>query len=274
MRWGGVYCESMTARGTWWSPFPLSRLAAMLIGSAALSTPMVALGQQATTLNGPPIQVTPYVGEPGVPTIVIPTGTPTPPSTGNGSGGGTSGGSDVLTTLLGTTWGAQAIAEAQALGVNPTALAATCVLESGCQNVGGSGAQGAFQMFPSAYQDGLKAALAANPSLASQIVPGSAGMNDPATEAIAAAGYQMLAVQSLQASGISNPTVLDTRSYYEFGPRYGAPVANANPSTPLVDVVPQSFLTKNNIPSSTTVGQWQTSVANKIGNAAGQTVML
>ena len=219
MRWGGVYCESMTARGTWWSPFASSRLAAMLIASAALSMPMVALGQQATTLNGPPVQVTPYVGEPGVPTIVIPTGTPTPPSTGNGSGGGTSAGSDVLNyDCSARPWGAQAIAKAQSLGVNPTALAATCVLESGCQNVGGSGAQGAFQMFPSAHQDGLKAALAANPSLASQIVPGSAGMNDPATEAIAAAGYQMLAVQSLQASGISDRTVLDTRSYYEFGP--------------------------------------------------------
>jgi len=208
----------MTARGTWWSPFASSRLAAMLIASAALSMPTVALGQQATTLNGPPVQVTPYVGEPGVPTIVIPTGTPTPPSTGNGSGGGTSAGSDVLNTMLGTTWGAQAIADAQALGVNASALAATCVLESGCQNVSGSGAQGVFQMYPAAYQEGLQAALAANPQLASQIVQGSAGMNDPVTEAIAAAGYQMLAVQSLQSAGISNPTVLDARSYYEFGP--------------------------------------------------------
>jgi hypothetical protein len=179
----------------------------------------------------------------------------------------------VLGTLLGTPWGAQAIANAQALGVNASAVAATCVLESGCQNVSGSGAQGVFQMYPAAYQEGLKAALAVDPSLASQIVPGSAGMGDPVTEAIAASGYLMQANQALQADNIASPTILDARSYYEFGPTYGPAVATANGSTPLSSILPASFLSNNNLSPSTTVAQWQASVSAKIGNAAGQTVL-
>ena len=159
-----------------------------------------AQAQVPAALNGPPAQVTPYVAEPGVPLITITPGTLAPPPTGDtGSGTGTgtgdtgsgSGGdnSDVLNTMLGTSWGNTAIANAQAVGLNPTALAATCVIESGCgANLGSGGAQGVFQMFPAVYQEGLQTALAANPQLASQIVQGSAGMNDPTTEAIAASG--------------------------------------------------------------------------------------
>jgi hypothetical protein len=99
-------------------------------------------------------------------------------------------------------------------------------------------------------------------------------MDDPTTEAIAASGYLMQANQNLESSGISNPTVLDVRSYYEFGPQYGAPVANADPSTLLADVVPQSYLTNNNIPLNTTVAQWQSSVANTVGNSANQSVLM
>ena len=164
--------------------------------------------QVPATLNGAPIQVTPYAMEPGVPNVTIPLGTPTQSSSGTGTGTGTgSGGSSgtgaaaggsALNTLLSQSWGSTAVSEAEAIGINPSAVAATCVMESGCQNVGGSGAQGAFQMFPAAYQEGLQTALAANPSLASQIVQGSAGMNDPATEAVAAAGYLMQANTALQ----------------------------------------------------------------------------
>jgi hypothetical protein len=128
-------------------------------------------------------------------------------------------------------------------------------------------------MQPAAFQDGLSTALAANPSLASEIVQGSAGMNDPTTEAIAASGYLMQASQALQADNISNPTVLDTRSYYEFGPTYGAAVASAQPSSLMSSVVPSTYLTSNGISSTETVAQYQASVASKIGNAANQSVM-
>lgn len=252
--------------------------------STALALSLIALpslAQVPATLDGAPIQVTPYAQEPGVPAMTIPTGTPTQASTSStGTGSGTPGtgtstasGSDALNTLLSQSWGSTAASNAEALGLNPSALAATCVLESGCQNLGGSGAQGAFQMFPAAYQEGLQTALAANPALASQIVQGSAGMNDPTTEAIAASGYLMQANSALQGDNISNPTVLDVRSYYEFGPTYGAAVATAQPSTLMSSVVPASFLSNNNISSTETVAQWQASVASKIGNAANQPVL-
>ena len=83
----------------------------------------------------------------------------------------------------------------------------------------------------------------------------------------------MQANQALQNVGIANPTVLDARSYYEFGPKYGTEVAQADPSSPLVSLVPASFLSDNKIPSMETVAQWQASVQSKIGNAANQLVL-
>lgn len=123
--------------------------ALVLLVAGALS-PLVlnaadpALAQQAMTLNGPPVQVQPYVSEPGVPLITINPGTPNPfavadgngagTGTGTGTGdggssGGTVGDSTALSTMMGTDWGSAAIANAQSVGVNPSALAATCVLE-------------------------------------------------------------------------------------------------------------------------------------------------
>lgn len=259
-----------------------SRSAILAVLMAAGST-MPARAQVSQTISGPPIQVTPFVAEPGVPLVTINPGTVGPVQDGSGTstGTGSSGtssttGSDALNTLLGQSWGATAVNEAEALGINPSALAATCVVESGCQNVGsssGSSATGAFQMQSAAFQEGLNTALAANPALASEVVQGSAGMNDPTTEAIAASGYLMQAAQALQADNISNPTVLDTRSYYEFGPTYGANVATAEPTALMSSIVPQSMLSANNISSTETVAQYQASVAAKVGNAAYQTVL-
>jgi hypothetical protein len=255
-------------------------LVTALAGIAAAQTPL--------TSSGPPEQVIPQAAEVGMPNFTSPSGTTNPFSgsdgTGDGSGtdtgagdgsGNNVGSSDALNTMLSQSWGVQAINNAEALGVNPSAVAATCMLESGCgANVGdGSGAQGVFQMYPTAFQEGLQTALAANPSLASQVVQGNAGMSDPTTEAIAASGYLMQAGQALQTAGVSNPTVLDARGYYEFGPKYGTAVAQADPSTPMSTLLPASFLSSNGISAAETVGQWQTSVQAKIGNAAGQTVL-
>ena len=241
--------------------------------------------QQAATLNGPPVQVRPYVSEPGVPQITINPGTPSPfPSdTGEaGTGGGTGGGgnvgtSDALNTMMGTTWGNTAVANAESVGVNPSALAATCVLESGCQNVGGSGTvAGAFQMTASTYTAMINAAVAQNPSLAAQIVAGLAGQMDPATESIAASEYLLQGAQSLENNGVSSPTVLDVRGYYNFGPQGGQQLAQASDSEPISDVLNMytpSQLAANGITAGETVGQWRSSVAAKIGNASGQSVL-
>ncbi len=259
---------------------------ALIMRAAMLPTflsPSFALAQVSATLDGAPVQVTPYVSEPGVPTISIPQGTLNTVPSGSGTGTGTDGtspasSSDALDTMLAQSWGTSAIANAQALGLNPTALAATCVIESGCgADVGdGSGAQGVFQMYPAAFQEGLQTALAADPSLASEIVQGSAGMDDPATEAIAASGYLIEANQGLENAGISDPTVLDARAVYNFGPTNGVALATADPSELVADAMPnvsQATLSANGISPGETVAEYQASVTSKIGNAASQTVL-
>ncbi|MGH7120589.1 MAG: hypothetical protein ACREFP_16640 [Acetobacteraceae bacterium] len=191
---------------------------------------------------------------------------------------GSASGGDPLAMMLSTSWGITAVGNAEAVGINPSALAATCVLESGCGgNLGSGAAQGVFQMFPAAYEDGLQTALAANSQLGTQVVPGNAGMNDPTTEAIAASGYLMQAATTLQGAGVSNPTVLDARGFYNFGPAYGIAVATAPDSAPMSQVlagVPNSVFTGNNIQPEETVGQWRAAVSAVVGNAAGQSVLL
>ena len=189
-----------------------------------------------------------------------------------------SSGSTALDTMLAQPWGQAAASNAQALGVNPSALAATCVVESGCQAIRGSGsAQGAFQMMPATYTLSLNTALANNPQLASSVVSGTAGMTDPGTESIAASQYLLQGAQSLQASGIANPTVLDVRGYYNFGPTGGAAIANADSSATISSVLSMytpAQLAQNGITPGETVGQWRASVSTKIGNAAGQQVLM
>ena len=266
-------------------PFGSSTIA-LAIATAALSLEFAsaAFGQVPSVLSGgPPVQITPYVSEPGVPAITITPGTANPfagadgsGGSGGGTGGGNTGSSDALNTMLGTSWGGAAVDNATALGVNPSALAATCVLESGCQNVGGSGTvAGAFQMTASTYTAMINAAVAANPSLASQIAPGLAGQMDPATESIAASEYLLQGSQYLQANGISNPTVLDVRGYYNFGPSGGAAIANAQPGATMASVLyntSPATLAANGVTPGETVSQWQAGVAAKIGNASNQSV--
>lgn len=128
-------------------------------------------------------------------------------------------------------------------------------------------------MYSAAYQEGLQTALAADPSLASEIVQGSAGMNDPATEAVAASGYLLQANQALENAGISQPTVLDVRGYYNFGPAAGTQIAQASDGDLMSDYVSSSALTTNNIPFTETVGQWKAAVTATIGTAANQPVL-
>jgi hypothetical protein len=283
---------------------------AVVAGGLGLDLCESAFGQVPQSLNGAPVQVQPYVPEPGVPLITITPGTLNPfpigdgtgssgDGTGNGgdgtalasdgtgtsggnigvdgSGGGVVSGSGALNTMLGTAWGATAVANAQAIGVNPSALAATCVLESGCQNVQGSGSiAGAFQMTAATYTAMINAAIAQNPTLANQLTSGLAGQMDPVTESIAASEYLYQGAQYLQGYGISDPTVLDVRGYYQFGPAAGGALANATDEESMAAVLsnyPQSVLAKNGITPGETVGQWRASISAKIGNAAGQSVL-
>ncbi len=263
---------------------------AVCVGAFSMEAGKTALAQTTSLLSGgPPVQVVPYVPEPGVPPLTITPGTANPfagadGSGGSGSGGtsgtggGTAGDSDALGTMLGQSWGLTAVSNATALGVNPSALAATCVVESGCQNVAGSGTvAGAFQMTASTYTAMINAALAQNPALASQIVPGLAGQMDPATESVAASEYLLQGAQYLQANGVSDPTVLDVRGYYNFGPAGGAAIANASPDATMSSVLynySAATLASNGVTPGETVAQWQASVAAKIGNASTQPVTI
>ena len=260
----------------------MSRLGARRIGMVAVGMVVMASPRcwavTFETMNGAPVQMQPYVDEPGAPTVTVPLGTLQPfadpsSSTGSGSGTGSSGSSDALTTMFGTTWGATAAANASSIGLNPSALAMTCVIESSCDASRSNGSYtGAFQLGSAAFHDGLATALVTNPALASQIVQGPAGINDPTTAAIAAGGYLLQGATALQNAGISNPTALDVRAYYNFTPAIGVKVALAGGDQLMSDLIPASYMTGNNISTTTTVGQWRDSVAAKGGTAASQSV--
>ena len=267
----------------------------MLIASVAPISVLVAVGfasswsarvnPQPESIQGVPQQIIPQVPEVGLGNFTIQTGTAVfGGSSGSGGSGstGTGGGgeqtdSSSLDLMMDQSWGSAASANAQALGVNATALAATCQIESNCQNVGGSRSiTGAFQMSSSTYNAMLQAALQQNPNLASNIVQGSAGMNDPATESIAASEYLLQGAQYLQNQGISDPTVLQVRGYYNFGPQNGANLAAADPGETMAQVMPSmssATLAANGITPGETVGQWQASVSSKLGSSASAPVL-
>jgi len=132
------------------------------------------------TMNGVPLLPIPTYEEVGLPSFTMPSGTPrttdpSSPPNRTGPGNNTPTGSDALNTMQEQSWGYAATANAETLGVNPSALAATCVIESNCQNLAahsGSTVNGAFQMKDSTYTADINKALAENPSLAASIVPG------------------------------------------------------------------------------------------------------
>lgn len=180
-----------------------------------------------------------------------------------------------LGAMLAQPWGQTAASNAQSLGVNPTALAATCVVESNCNAAaGGTGTiTGAFQMTNAAYSESASAVQASNPALAATMT----GQGDPTSQAIAAAQYLRQGATTLEGAGIANPTVLDVRSYYQFGPANAASVANAPDNqlmTTVLSGLSPSALAANNITDATTVGQWRQTVTTTLGSAASQPVLL
>jgi hypothetical protein len=166
-------------------------------------------------------------------------------------------------------------AAAAATGITPEALAATCMAESNCQNVGaasGSSASGEFQMINSTYQAMIDQFAANNPGIS--VDTSLAGKMDPTNEAYAAAQYLADGVQALQAAGDANPTNVDLRAYYQFGAGAGGQVALAADGKDLEAIVnlTPSQMAANGITATTTVGEWRQSYANKVGAAANQSV--
>ncbi len=270
-------------------------VAPMLVGLMLIQSGRVAADVTPQTMNGPPLLPIPTYEEVGLPTFVMPTGTPlfmssTPPGNGSpgpGGGGSTGGGGDgagsvSMNSMMSRSWGEAASQNAQAVGVTPVALAATCQIEAGgCQTNPRSNSTtitGTFQMRDDTYTSMINAAVARNPTLAANIVPGLAGKLDPATQSIAAAEYQRQGAVYLQRLGISSPTVLDVRGYYNFGPGNAAAIAQASNSDLMSDQIrglsDVQFRQNGIAPGVTTVGQWRASVTNKVGESAAQAPVL
>jgi len=196
----------------------------------------------------------------------------TAPATDGGAGGD----SATLSTMTSQSWGAAAAQNAEALGVSSSALAATCVLESNCRsNVGGTGTiSGAFQMSDGTYAQTVREVQASNPDLASQIT----GKNDPASQSIAAAQYLKDGALALRRADVANPSVLDVRGFYNFGPANGTTLAQASDNqlmSSTLSGLSTATLRANGINDTTTVGAWRAGVVSKIGAAtASQPVLL
>jgi hypothetical protein len=231
-------------------------------------------------------QVVPVYLEPGLPGFEFPRGVAEGGGSGNDGAGGGGGGNTTSgdlggagrNRLLAQEWGEEALAAAEQLGIYGSALGSTCVLE-GCRNVHGPGngtISGWFQMSDGTYLEAINAAVRENPSLRGQVVAGLAGKNDPVTQSIAASQYLKQGAEALQAVGITNPTVLDTRSYYQFGPGRAAAVAQAPDSRNLRELLPgfsEETFRLNHISATTTVGEWRGTITRQLGSAAYQTVL-
>lgn len=241
--------------------------------------------------SGPPFLPVPTFRETGLPDFTMPVGRPSALPGGSATGGGSAGGGSVGGSAGGGTnadvvleqrsWGALASQNATAIGVNPSAVAATCVIESGCQNVSarsGSSVSGAFQMTDPTYRSDIQRAAAQNPSLAGTIDTSLAGKMDPANQAIAAAQDLKNAATTLQSAGVPNPTFLDTRGYYQFGAGPGPQIARSLDSQSMWNILSNYYtsaqMAANGITQSTTVGQWRQTVTSKVGSAATQPVLL
>jgi hypothetical protein len=260
----------------------------VLAAQAASADPQVVLPQ------GLPVQVKPTYTEPGLPQFTFPTsggsllGGSADAGSGSGDGGtntnlgggSPAGSGDAYNSMMSQSWGSSAANAAGAMGVSATALAATCAMESNCQNVGsseGSSATGAFQMIRSTYNADINGAVAYDPSIAGTIVSGSAGEMDPGTEAYAAA-YELRqdAINLQNNSNTSNPTVLDVRAVYQFGSGAGPGVAEAPDDANIAQLTGLSAasLAANGLNSSSTVGQWRQTIISKLGSAtASQSVL-
>lgn len=257
------------------------RIAWLAVASTVALVPPVFAQVAPKAFSGVPEMVLPLYPEVGAPSFTTPAGSGddnggfAPPESGSGDG---ATGSAALDTMNSKQWGPQAATNAASIGVNASALAATCSVESGCDSTAHNGNfTGAFQMGSAAFKDGLATALAANPALASQIVSGAGGINDPTTNAIAAAGYMLKGANALSQAGVPDPTFSQVRGFFQLGPADGKNVALAPPDATLHSVLMHTSdqtLAQNNLTPNMTVSQYQASFAGKAGDAANQVVKL
>lgn len=234
------------------------RLIAVAIGQAGV----LAVSLSPFVAAAVPAQVVPVYPEPGTPTFVAPA-TSTSSSSTTSSYEGAWGTGDAYSTLMSQAYGADAVAAAQAAGINPDTLAAFGQIESHFQNVGNStsSAEGVWQITDGTWNQ-----------YASELGLSEADRSDPAAQAKVAS-----AIISDYASSVSAATgvpATGTQVYgaYMFGTKAGSAIATASdPSTPLSQFVSAKTLAANNM-SGWTVAQYQQTVASRMGSGASEAV--
>ncbi|MGI4827430.1 MAG: hypothetical protein ACRYFU_04455 [Janthinobacterium lividum] len=132
-------------------------------------------------------------------------------------------------------------------------------------------------MLDSTYNAMLANAVVHDPDLSASIISGSSGKLDPVTESIAASEYLREGAVAIKSPNIPNPTVLDVRGYYNFGPANAASIANSPDSALMSDAAPNltaaQYKANGIVPTTTTVGDWRASIVSKIGSAASVNVL-
>lgn len=268
-------------------PSHTSRPAAVLVFVALAAAGPARADPVPETQTGLPLLPVPTYDEVGLPPFTMPTGTPTtgqdtpapPDRTATQGGSGDGADSPAMAAMMARSWGEAAAQNAQRVGVTPVAVAATCVMESGCSsNPAANGTiSGTFQMRDDTFTAMINAAVARDPNLAANIVPGLAGKLDPATQSAAAAEYLRQGAVALQATNLANPSVLDVRGYYNFGPAPAVNVARAADDAVMSDLVPLTaaqYRANGIVPGVTTAGQWRAAVTSRIGPSAAQAPVL
>ncbi len=253
----------------------MMRMSVGLAGSTgAMLLIGVAMGQGVAPMPRAPAEVVPIFQFPGIPAFSPGSGSaPLPTGAGGGgtttgSGGGSgSSSSNVMAELMATPYGQAALAAALADGLNPTTMAALAQVESHFQNIadigGTTSAFGPWQVESGTWQTtcrqyGLPYTLA--------------DMSNPQDEAVVAADTMLTYANSVAAVTGSPPTIDQMYGAYVFGPKYGDQLANVKDmSAPLQSFVPAVDISNNNL-QGMTVGQFYTTMNQRMGGVGGQAV--
>jgi hypothetical protein len=229
------------------------------------------LAQSVGPVMNAPQFVKPQYAEVGIGVYVAPpasTATTGDTSSGDGSSGSTAAANgSSLSTLESEDYGSAAVADATNLNEDPNAMADFASVESNFENIGDAGGttsatgpwqvtQGTFNYINQLYGLGLS--------------PGD--INNPTDEAEVAAYTIDNYAQQVETATNAPPTIVQTYGAYELGPEYGADIASAPSSVTLGSIVPASYLANNNIPPSTTVGQYYAEESAKLGATANNPV--
>jgi len=218
-----------------------------------------------TCLAVPP-QIVPEIGELGTPSFSFPGSASSQSSPSGSSSSGYSGAwgtGDAYSTMLSQSYGAAALAAAQAQGINPDTLAAFGQIESHFSNVGNasSSASGVWQVTDGTWNE-----------YASKLGLSDADRSDPAVQAKVASAIIDDYASSVSKTTGSPATGIQVYGAYMFGTKAGSEIAAAKDSqTPLSQFVSSSALAANNM-TGWTVGQYYSTVAQRMGSGASEAV--